>query len=133
MVMRYWIFPLITIFSLAAILGVWHSFDMGVRPNGEMSGCLFTGNSMLCSMSITEHIASWQSALAALPYRASGLLLVIVLTAAFFLRLASRLPPIPPPLQATYPLQPVDRYITNPLVRVFARGILHPKIYEVLR
>ncbi|MDP3727706.1 MAG: hypothetical protein Q8R35_03670 [bacterium] len=134
MAMRYWIFPLITIFSLAAVLGAWHSFDMGTQANGEMSGCLFMGNDMLCRMSITEHIASWQSVLTALPHRASGLLLVIFLAAVLlFLRFAFRLPLIPSLLHAARLLPPVDHYIADPLIRAFARGILHPKIYDAAR
>lgn len=132
MVMCYWIFPLVIIFSLAAVLGAWHSFDMERGADGEMSGCLFTGGAMLCEMSVIEHLAWWQGLLAAVPSQAT-VLLTLLAVVLLSLRFAFRLPPTPSLLQTVSLPQPVDRCLTDPFVRAFAQGILHPKIYEVVR
>ena len=122
-------------FVMLSIFGLGHMGGMTSGEDGNMTGCIFTGKTMLCKMSVIEHISLWQSMFTAMPQESSILLaLVILLVAVLFTTKNSIGPPrlfrdetSTPKL---YLVQHPNLPFFNPLKEAFAQGILNPKIYE---
>jgi FtsH-binding integral membrane protein len=123
-------------FVTLSVFGLSHTAWMPKNDNGDMTGCIFTGQVMLCKMSIIEHISLWQSMFTALPQKSLALtaLVVLLLTAIFVTKNILD----PPSLsnnkasaQKLYLAQHPDIPLFDPLKEAFSRGILNPKIYEL--
>ena len=122
-------------FAFASLLGMHMSMEM---TDGQMSGCPFmAGQTTMCQMSATEHIAQWQRAFLGVPTKGNLLALAIVLFATVLVpftkpfsqlekltKLASR-------LFAYHKTSLVK--VFDPLLLAFSDGILNPKIYEPAR
>jgi hypothetical protein len=59
------------IFSVlaACLFGASPAFSMDMDQHGNMDGCVFTGKTALCNMSVTEHISRWQNLFTAIPQK----------------------------------------------------------------
>ena len=122
-------------FVTLSIFGLGHMGGMAASENGDMTGCIFTGKTMLCKMSIIEHISLWQSMFTAMPQENLILLaLVIILVAVLFITKNFISPPRlsrdETSTQKLYLVQHPNLSLFNPLKEAFAQGILNPKIYE---
>ncbi|MBI5401245.1 hypothetical protein HZB05_00215 [Candidatus Wolfebacteria bacterium] len=129
------------IFLLTAISFLWlgtfgllhHMSEM--KPDSAIdTGCLFNGQTEVCTMNFLEHIAIWQGMTTTLPQEV-GLLILLVLAVLFvavvafwqnplfefFERIASR--------WRLYIKQNSQIYLFNSLTEEFSQGILNPKIY----
>lgn len=123
------------IFSVlaACLFGTSSVFSMEMDAVGKMDGCIFTGETALCNMSVTEHISQWQNLFTAIPHKAVELLLALSLAMAAFLLIGHR-----PHLQDKLRYAKERLYIklrpalniVNPLELALSRGILNPKIYN---
>lgn len=121
-------------FVTVAVLSASHSsFGMEMNSEGEMTGCAFMvgDQSQICTMTLAEHLSSWQKLFTAIPQTASLLLFILALgptslfwkpplvlckTLAYFLKLYFRRHP--------------DLHFFHFLRELFSRGILHSKIYS---
>ena len=121
---------LMTLFLGVMFGGLFHMSGMDMA--GDMSGCPYmTHEEVLCSMSIFDHFAAWESHFLALVPQLTVLLLAAaaILTVA---RIAPHLLSPPRRLHAIPIKQYRDRTYTfsyRPLQELFSRGILHPKLF----
>jgi len=106
-----------------------------MKPDTTMGGCLFDGQTEVCAMNFSEHIALWQRMLTSLPQN-TGLIDLLILSITFiatiafwrnplfefFERVVSRL--------RLYIKQHSQIYLFYYLLEAFSKGILNPKIYE---
>lgn len=112
---------------------MYHMDEM--KRDSQMGGCLFDGQSEICTMNFSEHISSWQSAFTTLP--PSNILLNLLALAIFsvfvavfwrnplfefFDRIASRF--------KLYIKQHPQINFFDSLREAFSQGILNPKIYS---
>lgn len=105
---------------------------MTMGMSGEMADCPYmTHGEGLCSMSIFDHFAAWESQFLALVPQLTALLLV---AAAVLVVRAIAPNLLSPPLQLyAIPIKQY-RYRTytfsyRPLQELFSNGILHPKVF----
>ena len=122
-------------FVMLGIFGLGQMDGMAANENGDMTGCIFTGKTMLCKMSVIEHISLWQSMFTAMPQENLILLvLVILLVAVLFTTKNSIGPPRlsrdETSTQKLYLVQHPNLSLFDPLKESFARGILNPKIHQ---
>jgi len=121
-------------FITVSLFGLGHTAAMKANEDGNMEDCIFTGKTMLCKMSIVEHISLWQGMFTATPQKVSALLaLIVLLIAAVFVGIhySSRLADIKQKTsRCLYLLNHPDINLFDPIRRAFSRGIIHPKIYE---
>lgn len=128
----------ISVFGLVfigmTVFGLGHMGGMTENENGNMSGCIFTGKTMLCKMSVIEHISLWQSMLIAIPQESLTLLALLVLSIAAIFATKDVL--APPRLSSSevltkrlYLREHPDLLLFVPLKEAFSQGILNPKIY----
>lgn len=121
-----------TLIFLGAMFGGLFHLTMGMDITGNIAGCPFmTNERALCSMSVLDHIGSWQSAFSAVV--PSLVLLLSALVAAVLVLLVApnlllkrkfREPPLSRELiHRTY------LYSYRPLQELFSNGILHPKLF----
>lgn len=123
-------------FLWTAFFGVSHSaLGMEAQSNGAMSGCIFDGKAETCTMSISQHLSSWQGLLTATaPEKAHALTLLALLAVAFgavlvvHRHIASLLN------YYAYQWKVFLKHnsllvIFNPLQEAFSQGILNPKLY----
>jgi len=114
--------------------GLGHAAGMQTNNNGDMEGCIFTGKTMLCQMSVMEHISLWQTMFTAAPQKASTLLALLALLIAVIFVVAQHKPQLADRKQDTihrlYLFRHPDISLFDPLRRAFSQGIIHPKIYE---
>lgn len=125
------------IFSVlaACLFSASSDFSMEMDRHGNMDGCVFTGKTTLCNMSVTEHISRWQNLFTAIPQKTLDLLLAIsfALVALLVSNKIIRSPDeYQSPQQRLYVKQFAALGIVTPLQFAFSRGILHPKIYNPL-
>lgn len=130
-------------FALIAVSFVWfgtfgllyHMDEM--KQDGQMEGCLFDGQSEICTMNFSEHLSSWQSVFTSLPPNTVLLSLLalamfsVLITAfwrdslfEFFDRIASR--------SKLYIKQHPQINFFDSLREAFSQGILNPKIYSLI-
>ena len=125
------------IFSVlaACLFSVSSAFSMDKNQQGNMEGCVFTGNTALCNMSVTEDIAQWQNLFTAIPQKSFDLLIALSLAIIAFL-VGNKLARSPDGYQSSrqrcYAKQFSTLGIATPLRLAFSRGILHPKIYNLI-
>lgn len=121
-------------FVTLSIFGLGHMSGMTASENGDMAGCIFTGKTMLCKMSVVEHISLWQSMLTVAPQE--NLMLLALFT--LFIAVIFMTKNIPVPLDLSRGETQIRRFYLkehsnlsffNPLKEAFSQGILNPKIY----
>lgn len=129
------IFGLLAFIALS-IFGQGHALAMEVHGQEEMNGCIFTftGEGMICKMSIIEHISIWKSLFTATVQRinASFLAFIFSLLASIifwyrkFLKLVEKtLPAHGYTFHDHSSLQLFD-----PIKIALGRGILQRKVFE---
>lgn len=130
------VFMVITISLLwFGTFGLMYHVDE-MRQDSQMGGCLFDGQSEICTMNFSEHLSSWQSAFTSLP--PNTMLLSLLALATFLLSIMAFWRD---PLFEFYE-RSVYRwklYIKqNPQINffdslreAFSQGILNPKIYNI--
>lgn len=100
---------------------------MAVHDGPGMPGCpLMPAQAVICTMTVTDHIAAWQGMFTGVPQAASFLLLAL-LAACVLHPLAFAL--ARPPSVRTVPRSHASRLLPSPLEELFSRGILNPKLY----
>lgn len=118
------------LFGFVALFGL--TLSMQTDDYGMMSDCPFMSeHTVACSMDIVDHIAQWQSLLSAIvsPYSTLAMFAALALIIAAII-VATRAPTLwagsslSPPHHQT----PESKMFSG-LVRAFARGILHPRLY----
>ncbi len=131
----------LAIFALAALLavaflGISHSMmGMGIKSDGTMGGCLFSGKSEICTMTFTEHISHWQSMFTTtFPQKAFAVaLLVLLAVVSVAVAILTRNLFLLSSYYATrwrlYIKQNPNLSLFNPLKEAISAGILNPKIY----
>jgi len=121
-----------TLLFLGAMFGGLFHMTMGMDMTGNMTGCPFmTHEQTLCSMSVLDHIGSWQSVFSAV-VPSLTLLLSVLVTAVFVLSVAPNLL-----LKQRFRELPLSRELLHrtysfsyrPLQELFSNGILHPKLF----
>lgn len=121
-------------FVLLGIFGLGHFSGMPINEGGEMDGCIFAGGTMLCKMSVIEHIALWQSMFTAVPQESATVFVLLALFIAVIFTIKNIL--APPRLfkhnalaYKLYLARHPDLPLFNPLKEALSRGIINPKIY----
>ena len=121
-----------TLLFLGAMFGGLFHMTMGMDMTGNMSDCPFmTHEEVLCSMSVFDHLSSWQTSfLAIIP---SLLLLLSALVAAVLVfsvapNLLSKQKFRELSLSRVV-LHRIYSYFYRPLQELFSSGILHPKLF----
>jgi len=112
-------------FIVMSLFGLGYTAGMAMNDHGDMAGCIFTGQTMLCNMDITEHIALWQMMFTAIHQNIATLLALALLLIATIRIIAYDMP-----TQRLYLFQHPHIPLFDSLRRAFARGIIHPTIYE---
>ena len=111
--------------------GLFH-MSMGMNMTGAVSGCPFTEQGeVVCSMNATDHIESWKAAFLAVIPTLTLLLTALVAAVIFF---TTPLPAFRWQKHISFtqikPLyEQVYTFTYRPLQELFARGILHPKLF----
>lgn len=121
-----------------AVFGLGYMSGMTANESGDMAGCIFTGKTMLCKMSVVEHISLWQNMFTAIPRESLTLLALLVLSMAAIFVIKDVLAPLRSSKDETlekrlYLREHPDLLLFNPLKEAFSQGILNPKIYEPAR
>lgn len=100
---------------------------MAVHDGPGMPGCpLMPAQAVICTMTVTDHIAAWQGMFTGVPQAASSLLLALLAAYVLWpLALALARPPSGQPAR----LVRASRLLPSPLEELFSRGILNPKPY----
>lgn len=129
------------VFLWMAFFGAPHSvMGMEQKSDGAMGACIFDGKAETCTMSISQHLSSWQGLFTApAPEKTQALLALLALIGIIFTAVLA--------LRRHFALQmnhSAHRWrayvkqssllaIFNPLREAFSRGILNPKIYRSAR
>lgn len=123
-------------FATLSLFGLGHFGGMETNKDGNMDGCVFTGKTMLCKMSVVEHISLWQSMFTAMPQE-SLMLVVLMALLITAVALITKNTFAPPHLSKNdiaigrlYLKEHPDLSFFNPLKEAFSQGILNPKIYS---
>ena len=128
------VFGLIAFLSVA-FFGASLSMGMGMKDDGTMGGCLFTGMEEICTMKFDEHLAQWQSMFTttapqkALAFALLLLLAVVFVAVAIFKRNLLLLFSHHATRWRLYIRHNPELSLFNPLREAFSQGILNPKIY----
>lgn len=130
-------FAFLVFFVFFAIIGfgLSHSLGMEMKSDGTMNGCLFTGAEEFCPMTLVAHIAAWQQLFVAIPQKiiASSLIIVLLVIATIWAwgKIFPRTEQFRCALTFTLYLRAHPAFsFYNTLRELFARGILHPRIYS---
>lgn len=124
-------------FLLIHLFGADSAFNMEVRKDGTMSGCLFDGKAEICTMSFSQHLSSWQGMFAATTPEKINALALLALIAVLFTAVAALRQHVASLLNyyanrwRFYIKQSSSLAIFNPLQEAFSQGILNPKIYNI--
>lgn len=119
-------------FVFVSILGM--GMSMGTT-DGQMSSCPFTaGQAAVCQMSITEHVAKWQTTFTGVPMQTELAVLALVLLAVALIPFAKPFSELKNLPALTARIRAYQRAyfakIFDPLLLAFSDGILNPKIYD---
>lgn len=122
-------------FVMVAVVGMGN--DMRTNKNGDMESCIFlTSKVMLCKMGPLEHINLWQKMFTTLPAELGLTLVLLAMLTVLSFVIGKTVPMLSAiktfALQKLYLRQHIELPIFNPLRVAFAKGILHPKIYETV-
>lgn len=130
------------IFAITALIALlfvgFFSIGMGnmdMNKDGGMSGCIFTGKIMPCDMNIVEHISLWQNMFTAMPTKnIISFLFFLAIFVIMFSVLRKNI--LTPPLSEYFSLKQYQRrkpknFSFNSVKYALAKGVLHPKIYEL--
>ena len=120
------VFLFIATFSLA--------FGVQVDEHGNMSNCPFTsGQTAVCPMGITEHIARWQQLFIMASPESNVFASLIFMSLTFiFLTLVIRVLNFSSPKLALSPPVTKNKRETklfDQFVKAFSQGIIHPRLY----
>lgn len=124
-------------FVTVSMFGLSHHMSgMTEDENGDMAGCVFTGKTMLCKMSVIEHISLWQSMFTAMPQESFMLfaLLILLVVVIFVIKnilVRARLSGSGAFINKLSLKKNPDLTLFNPLKEAFSQGILNPKIYDL--
>ncbi|KKQ76788.1 MAG: hypothetical protein UT61_C0011G0019 [Candidatus Woesebacteria bacterium GW2011_GWA1_39_8] len=132
-------FKIVFLLSVAALLWfgtfglMYHMSEM--KQDAQMSGCLFDGQSEICTMNFSEHLSSWQSAFTSLPTNTVLLSLLALATFSLLIMAFWRDPLFEFYERAVYRWKLYIKHfsqiqIFNSLREAFSQGILNPKIYS---
>lgn len=123
------------VFFIVAFFSTAHGFDMEVLKDGTMKGCLFTGKTENCTMSLSEHVNSWQDMFTATTPQQANVLILLVVTALLYIavfKLEHNLISL-----LSYYANRWRLYLKNSgfsirdyLREELSQGILNPKIYN---
>lgn len=108
---------------------------MEKRSDGTMSGCMFSGQAEICTMTFSEHIAHWQAMFTTtVPQKALAFALLILLAVTFvavaiFKRNLLLLYNYYATRWRLYIKQNPNLSLFNPLSEAFSNGLLNPKIF----
>ncbi len=126
--------PIALIF--VALFGLSHGMaGMEKRSDGTMSGCMFSGQAEMCTMTFSEHIAHWQAMFTTtapqktLAFALLLLLVVVFIAVAILKRNLLLLSNYYATRWRLYIRQNPNLSLFSPLKEAFSSGILHPKIY----
>lgn len=129
-------FVLIALLTVAFFGMSQSMMGMDKRVDGTMSGCMFSGQAEICTMTFSEHLAHWQGMFTTTaPQKALAFVLLILLAMVFaavvilkrnlfllFNYYATR--------WWLYIKNNSHLLLFNPLREAFSQGILNPKIFE---
>ena len=127
--------PLVlTSFVFMSLFGIGIGIDM---KDGQMFSCPFMASqTLMCQMSVTEHIGQWQQTFLGIPTKTNLLMLALLLLAVIAIPFAKTFTQI----KQTELVARLISYcktaatkILDPLLLAFSGGILNPKIYEPAR
>lgn len=131
------LFQTTTIFVIVALLSInlamsMSTLTMRVNRDGQMTGCIFNGMAEVCTMSPQEHLASWQTLLAAIPVKTAisilALLLISIVLVYFLIEsLSDNLPNLKFKKQKLYSNFQKGFSFLIPLQKAFSQGILNTK------
>lgn len=121
-------------FVVLNIFGLSHTAGMPKNDNGDMTGCIFTGQVMLCKMDVIEHIFLLKSIFTAMPQKSLTFTVLLVFLLGVVLAAKNILAPLNLSsnkvlAQKLYLAQHPDISLFDPLKEVISAGILNPKIY----
>lgn len=111
--------------------GLFH-MGMGMDMTGNMTECPFMSKGeSLCSMDAFEHLGAWQSVFTAT--LSNSILLLLLGTAMTVVSVAPhllrKLLYADPPLLTVATRERLYSFFYRPFQELFARGILHPKLF----
>lgn len=123
---------IILAFLLGAMFVSLFNMSAGMDMSGGMLGCPFMSHEeVVCPMNLADHIDAWKSAfLFVAP--TIFLLFTAVGVVALILSIAPHLLPPkrkPIPIQFRLLLKHTHAFSYKPLQDLFARGVLHPKLF----
>lgn len=129
--MRFGSLLAVSVFAVVLLGSLF--FHSGDAAHGA-TPCPFSSETeVICPMSALEHLSTWQGTFAALvPLCVLGLLsaAVVVGVRSSYPRARMRLRQVPPLTLALRPLSARQaHYPLRPYADLFARGILHPKLF----
>ncbi len=111
----------------------YHSLGMEKRSNGTMSGCVFTGKTKNCTMTIAGHTSKWQGMFTTTaPQKLLDFALLILLAVSFIaVAILKRNLLLQFSLYTTRWRLYIRQHpsLFNLLQEAFSQGILNPKIY----
>ncbi len=131
------------IFITILVLVLLHTFSFGpvtgmeINKHGQMSACPFTMASSICAMGFSEHLNLWQSMFVATVNNNVNLL-VLALVGMIISALSLTLKYLAIDLNRQivayqfYARQHSKNCTFNKLLELFSRGILNPKVYELV-
>lgn len=120
----------VLIIGFLLISAVGAAYSGAMMSHGDMTGCPLTGYSAAaCNTNLLQHLSIWQSMFTAIPAPILLSVLLLLLTAFFFVRFRQFLWLLHPPLQPIRIWHDPDIGTHDPLRLFMARGLLHPKIF----
>lgn len=128
-------FALVAFLSVAFFGMSQTVMGMEKKSDGTMSGCMFSGQAEICTMTFSEHIAHWQAMFTttapqkALAFALLLLLVVVFVVVAILKRNLLLLSSYYATRWRLYIRQNPNLSLFGPLKEAFSSGILHPKIF----
>ena len=119
------------LFAGVSILGV--GMSMMTDAQGHMSNCPFmTGTGSICQMNVVDHLSHWQALFTALSPTNSSVSFILLLALAFIaFTFGLRLWRTDKTQITSVFYRQTTPILFNPLRMAFAKGVLHPKIYNL--
>lgn len=119
-------------FLLMNLFGV-SMLGMGMDGHGETGHCTFMGETVICKMTIFEHVSAWQQMFTTVFQKTASTVIIffIISSVAFILQryIFSIFELFSQEWQRLLRIQPCSPVIFTYLELIFKRGILNPKIY----
>lgn len=122
---KFLVIYLVLAFTLISLFGLWNHYNMEMDSTGAVNTCNFVSQPA-CSMSVTKHVAMWQSFFTSPDISYLTFLFLLTIFIIVYFTTTKILKEI---LKICQYLKYFCVSLVNYLTQAFSQGILNPKVY----